>query len=457
MKRDRFHLVTVLWGRWHVERLLRFCIPSLLAPQNIPAASERAQLRFTILTSAADHFFLSTAPMIRQLQRYASVEIRIMPGTPRGMERHLSSWRVMYEYCRQEREVLVVLHPDVVYSDGTISRITGAYEDPRIAVSLKSMTRVLGEHLEPILERTKSADGTLSVPGDELARLSMAHMHHSSSVTIQGSRIYRPTWEQIVLRRGGFAHGCGSFEIVAIDPQRGDVTSHFTNYNNIGPEIDVIGDVTQGYSVSLTPFCKSLELLSPAKRWDAALETAKGSGQELLRPIVDPKLDEHPFVFAGGGKGEPTAVELTAESKRWFFGPTKNYWRMTELRDLLSRHNSIDGTLLQLGIVNFTALRRLPLDRRLVLYVPTFSMSGAIIEAIAGRPWREMRRTLWRQAMRFFGMLDHSSTSTPGRFFNGTPFTFADDQLTWPDGRVEAVSVERTRYGDLLLSRKAAA
>jgi hypothetical protein len=456
MKRERFHLVVVLWGRWHTERFLRFCIPSLLAPKNVPAASQRAKLHLTILTTAAEQTVISAAPSIVQMRRFIPVEVQVMPGgIPKGIERHLSIWRVMHEACRQTGEILMVLHPDVVCGDGTVTRMIQAFDDPRVAVSAKAMTRVLCEELEPLLDGMKSPDGVLTVPGPELARLSMAHMHHYSAATHQGSHIFRPTWEGLFVGPGGFAHSCASFEISALDPRAADATSHFTLYGNTRPEIDIITDVSEGFSISLTPFNKSLELLSAAN-WDPAFEATKGAAQELLRPVADPGLDEHAFTFTGEAGQGLTETAYAGEARRGFFQPVRNYWRLMELRDLLNRHDGMDATAMQLCIVNFSALKRLKPDRPLVLYFPAFSIAAPLLESMVGKPGREIRKSLWRQVGRFFGSLDRAGGASPGRLLNGTSFTFADDRLTWADGRVEPVTVERTRLGDVLLSKRAA-
>ena len=53
-------LLMPVWGYQFIGRFLEFCLPTLLAPNNIPAIARTKPCRFILLSSAADE------PVIRK-------------------------------------------------------------------------------------------------------------------------------------------------------------------------------------------------------------------------------------------------------------------------------------------------------------------------------------------------------------------------------------------------------
>src|SRR6201986_5214448 len=71
--------VTVLmpvWGYRFVNQFLEFCLPTLLAPGNLPAVAAMLPCRFVILSREADAPLIRSSPAWRQVEKICDAEIR---------------------------------------------------------------------------------------------------------------------------------------------------------------------------------------------------------------------------------------------------------------------------------------------------------------------------------------------------------------------------------------------
>lgn len=69
----------VLWGETYVEKFLRFALPSLLAPGNIPALMSSGPIIFDIYTTQADRDRLAEAEPMVALAEIARIDYTIIP------------------------------------------------------------------------------------------------------------------------------------------------------------------------------------------------------------------------------------------------------------------------------------------------------------------------------------------------------------------------------------------
>src|SRR5689334_5784166 len=76
----------VVWGEAFISFFLEFCLPSLLAPNNIPAIRHRVGSRFVLHTRASDLPALEQSPAFQRLKQTIEVEICFM--APDGLAAH---------------------------------------------------------------------------------------------------------------------------------------------------------------------------------------------------------------------------------------------------------------------------------------------------------------------------------------------------------------------------------
>src|SRR5208282_1900176 len=78
-----FYFICVLWGERFREYFLEYCLPSLLAPGNLPALSTRSPSKFLIATRPEDWAAIEATAVFRAVARYVTpVFIEIPPCPP---------------------------------------------------------------------------------------------------------------------------------------------------------------------------------------------------------------------------------------------------------------------------------------------------------------------------------------------------------------------------------------
>src|SRR5262245_33505475 len=65
-----------VWGVPFVRRFLDFCLPTLLAPGNIPALAQALPTRFVLLTRSSDVALIVQHPAWRQLAQHCDTELQ---------------------------------------------------------------------------------------------------------------------------------------------------------------------------------------------------------------------------------------------------------------------------------------------------------------------------------------------------------------------------------------------
>lgn len=148
-----FYFNVVIWGARFRHYFLDFCLPSLLAPNNIPSLQNRGKNKFLICTTPEDWHAMVCTPIFKLLQGYVEpVFIHILAPTsfdPGYQHVHMGighklATQMMYE----DQAYAVILTPDFMLSDGSIAAIQ------RHAVAGKHvvLTAALRFGEEPLLE-----------------------------------------------------------------------------------------------------------------------------------------------------------------------------------------------------------------------------------------------------------------------------------------------------------------
>src|ERR1700736_2963360 len=124
---NNIQMLLPVWGERYTRDFLDFCLPSLLAPGNIPALSRLAPCTLVLLTPARNALIVKQSPLSDLLLRYC--EVRIEPIDDLVSE---SSWTVLtlaYAVAiRQSGEqaldtCFIPLVADYVLSDGSLLKV----------------------------------------------------------------------------------------------------------------------------------------------------------------------------------------------------------------------------------------------------------------------------------------------------------------------------------------------
>src|SRR3990167_4911827 len=122
-----FYFFVVVWGKSFCDYLTHYCIPSLLAPGNIPSLSNNDRLnKFLLCTTIEDWVQLKSHPCIIELQNYLVLEFIEIPPHPLGVSscQHMGvGHKLATERCFQDRAYGIAITPDLLISDNSIKKI----------------------------------------------------------------------------------------------------------------------------------------------------------------------------------------------------------------------------------------------------------------------------------------------------------------------------------------------
>lgn len=186
-----FYFCVVVWGDRYVDYLLEYCIPSLLAPGNIPSLPP-GDHKFLFATTTKDRKAIEEAPIVQKLARFAEpvfLEIDFPPPGRSAMLHMGVGHKLLTDRCFRDRAYGVHLTPDLVLSAGTVRsmcREAGNGARVYLCAALRFAEEPLFEELRtrgydrPDMKRREG--GTqLILAGRELVQIAMNAMHSETA------------------------------------------------------------------------------------------------------------------------------------------------------------------------------------------------------------------------------------------------------------------------------------
>jgi hypothetical protein len=150
------YLVCVFWGVKYREFFLRYCLPSLLAPGNLPLLQSRPGSKLIIATSQDDWAAIDQLPMLREVR--SSVEVVLIdigyPETKASLQiqMHMTKGHKMAgRLMMADGAYGSFLAPDLILTDGTIRRVLELIDSgkkaifaPALRFQAEATTAILG-------------------------------------------------------------------------------------------------------------------------------------------------------------------------------------------------------------------------------------------------------------------------------------------------------------------------
>ena len=127
-----FYFVVVLWGRRFRDYFLDYCLPSLLSPGNFPSLSTSAPSTLVIATQPEDWAAMKTTAIFQELEHYVVPVMAELPAyvSASNVYEHMGrGHKIALEMAHQAKAYTVVLTPDCMLSDGTVSRLQDLARD----------------------------------------------------------------------------------------------------------------------------------------------------------------------------------------------------------------------------------------------------------------------------------------------------------------------------------------
>jgi len=172
----QFYFMIVVWGERYRAFFVDYCLPSLLAPQNLPLLSASDGHKFLIATTATDWNALKQLPIMGRLAKYATPEW-IEIGFPERADvvsrcRHMSlGHRLLCDAALRDRALGCFIAPDAVYSDGLIALIVKHATLGTPAVLLPTITYAEGDLFEDFGRSKLFEVGSESRPSHDVIAL----------------------------------------------------------------------------------------------------------------------------------------------------------------------------------------------------------------------------------------------------------------------------------------------
>jgi hypothetical protein len=173
------HIVLAVWGDAYVATFLGLCVPTLLAPGNIPALGRDQPHRLRIFTTTADADRMAKAPVMVALARHIAVEFPPIPAPGKHDNKYHAITRVHLSALTDARSTgaaVVFLAPDFVLADGTMRALAAR---PTVAAILIMSPRAdldaVGKALAPL--RATDPEGAIRIAPRALAAMCLRHPH----------------------------------------------------------------------------------------------------------------------------------------------------------------------------------------------------------------------------------------------------------------------------------------
>jgi hypothetical protein len=177
--------VTVLlpvWGYRFVSQFLEFCLPTLLAPGNLPAVAALLPTRFVLLSSEADEPLIRAHPAWRALEQVCAAEIRRIDDLITDGNHTATITLTFARAVRQSGEAMldtafIFLVSDYLVADGSLRTVVERIRAGASGVVAGNF-QIVAEDAIPLLRRRVDPGSTaIGLPPRELVGWSLAHLH----------------------------------------------------------------------------------------------------------------------------------------------------------------------------------------------------------------------------------------------------------------------------------------
>ncbi len=198
-----FYFFVVVWGRSFCDYLTNYCIPSLLAPNNLPKLHNRNANKFIVCTTSTDWEVLEKHPILKTLSHFLEIiwiEIPFPPPDVSSCQHMGIGHKLATEMCFKDKAYGIALTPDLLLSNGSLEIVQQHAVDGKHAV-LCGTIRLSEEAFFTGLAQndtqpTHSPKTELAISSRQLVKLSLQSLHSETEGYDFESRNYaylRPT------------------------------------------------------------------------------------------------------------------------------------------------------------------------------------------------------------------------------------------------------------------------
>src|SRR5690349_12017487 len=191
-RRTPVRAVTVLmpvWGYRFVNQFLEFCLPTLLAPGNLPAVAAMLPCRFVLLSREMDEPLIRASRAWRQLEKICEAEVRSIDDLITDGNHTATITLAFARAVRETADAMVdtafiFLVSDYLVADGSLASVIRRIRDGASGVVAGNF-QIVAEDAIPVLRRSLDpASPAIVLPPRELVAWSLAHLHPATAANV---------------------------------------------------------------------------------------------------------------------------------------------------------------------------------------------------------------------------------------------------------------------------------
>lgn len=181
-------LLMPVWSHRYVSQFLEFCLPTLLAPGNVPAIGSIIPCRFILLSTADDTAHISGNSSWQELQHFCKTEIQLIDDLICG-DHGATITLAFARAIRQTGEAMldtcfIFLASDYLFAAGSLRTVVARVREGASCV-LVGNYQIVAEDAIPLLRsKIDSCSKALVLPPRDLVRWSLQHLHPATLANI---------------------------------------------------------------------------------------------------------------------------------------------------------------------------------------------------------------------------------------------------------------------------------
>ncbi len=184
----------LLWGESYTNIFVKYFIPSLLSPNNLPAVARKREIILDLFIASADWQLVKNSPSFRELEKILTVNMIEVPEDLTKNELHPhpgfryeiygNVHQVSMRRAKKLNADIICLAPDGVHADGSYANMVKFIDEGYEAVAFTTV-RGQAETIFPSLDQLRDdATNVLTILPQELMRIAANNIHHTFNAFI---------------------------------------------------------------------------------------------------------------------------------------------------------------------------------------------------------------------------------------------------------------------------------
>lgn len=182
-------LLLPVWGYRFVLQFLEFCLPTMLAPGNIPAVASMLPTRFVVLSRQGDEELIRSHPTWLALQKFCTAEIAFIDDLITDGNHTATITLAFARAVRRTGEAMtdtgfVFLMSDYLFADGALRTLATRFLDGASGIVAGNF-QIIAEEAAPELQDSISPiSHAIVLPARDLFAWSLDHLHPATTANI---------------------------------------------------------------------------------------------------------------------------------------------------------------------------------------------------------------------------------------------------------------------------------